>query len=209
MTETPNNNWGPLGVISVLIGIASWFLGGMLSLVIGMVAVALGFFGNKKHQRLSQTGMIFGAFSVLFVNLMNLGIVPIPSALTSDRSHIISSINASIQAFEALKDKKLEDHEREKLIGHCRDALKEARMVNIENVDKQVPGFADHYTKKFISGMELLIDGYENSDLSKKFKGGLFLDKWAIWNKENRKKLGKIKEPAPSLISFTRGAIAG
>ena len=34
--------------------------------------LALGFFGIKKHQGLSQTGMIFGAFSVLFVNIMNL-----------------------------------------------------------------------------------------------------------------------------------------
>ena len=208
MNDTPGNNWGPFGIVSVLIGIASWFLGGMLSLVIGMVAVALGFIGNKKHQKLSRTGMIFGAFSVLFVNIMNLEIFPMPSALTSDKSHIINSINASIRAFEALKDKKFEDHEREKLIGHCRDALKEARMVNIENVDKQVTGFADHYRKEFIGGMESLIDGYENSDLSKKFKGGLMLDKWAIWNKENRKNLGKIKEPTPSLISFIRGAIA-
>ena len=209
MNDTPDNNWGPFGIVSILIGITSWFLGGMLSLVIGMIAVALGFIGNKKHQRLSQTGMIFGAFSVLFVNIMNLGIIPIPPALESDKSHIINSINASIRAFEVLKDKKLEDHEREKLIGHCRDALKNARMVNVENVDKQVPGFADHYRNEFIGGMESLIDGYENSDLSKKFKGGLLLDKWAIWNKENRKNLGKVKEPTPSLISFIRGAIAG
>jgi len=209
MNDSPDNNWGPFGIVSILIGITSWFLGGMLSLVIGMIAVALGFIGNKKHQRLSQTGMIFGAFSVLFVNIMNLGIIPIPPALESDKSHIINSINASIRAFEVLKDKKLEDHEREKLIGHCRYALKEARMVNIGNVGKQVAGFADHYRNEFIGGMESLIEGYENSDLSKKFKGGLLLDKWAIWNKENRKNLGKVKEPTPSLISFIRGAIAG
>ena len=58
MNDTPENHWGPFGIVSVLIGVTSWFLGGMLSLVIGMVAVALGFIGNKKHQRLSQTGMM-------------------------------------------------------------------------------------------------------------------------------------------------------
>ena len=209
MNDTSTNNWGPFGIISVVIGIASWLVGGMLSLGIGIVAVALGFFGIKSHQKVSQTGMIFGAISVLFVNLMNLGIVPIPSSLESDKSHLIKSINASIWAFNVLKNKKLEDHEREKLISHCRDALKEARMIDIDEVDSQVPGFADHYRKEFIGGMKLLIEGYDNSDFSKKFKGGLLLDKWAIWNRENNKSLGKIKEPTLSLISFLRGLIAG
>ena len=209
MTGTSDNNWGPLGIISVLIGVVSWFIGGMFSLGIGMVAVVLGFIGNKNHQKLSQTGMIFGAFSVLFVNLMNFGFVPIPSSLESDKSHLINSINSSIRAFEVLKNKKIEDQEREKLISHCRDALQEAGMVNIVEIERQVPGFRSHYKDEFMKGMESLIEGYGNSDFSKKFKGGLLLDKWAIWNKENRMKLGKIKEPAPSLISFIRGAIAG
>jgi len=207
LTEKPNNNWGPLGIICVLIGIVSWFIGGMLSLGIGMVAVALGFIGNKKHQKLSQTGMIFGAFSVLFVNLMNFGFVPIPSSLESDKSHLINSINASIRAFEVLKNKKIKDQEREKLISHCRDALQEAGMVNIVEIERQVPGFRSHYKDEFIKGMESLIEGYENSDFSIKFKGGLLLDKWAIWNRKNNKRLGKIKEPTPSLVAFIGGII--
>ena len=205
MTDKPSNTWGPFGIISVLIGIASWFLGGMLSLGVGMVAVALGFFGNKKHQKLSQTGMIFGAFSVLFVNLMNLGIVPIPSSLESDKSHLINSINASIRAYEVIGNKPFKDKDREKLIEHLRDALQEARLVNIDKVDNQVPAFASHYRDEFIIGMESLIEGYEKSDLSKKLKGGLLLDRWAKWNKENRANLGKIKESSPSLISFIGG----
>ena len=28
MTDTPGNNWGPFGIISVLIGIISWLFGG-------------------------------------------------------------------------------------------------------------------------------------------------------------------------------------
>lgn len=207
MTDKPSNTWGPFGIISVLIGIASWFLGGMLSLGVGMVAVALGFFGNKKHQKLSQTGMIFGAFSVLFVNLMNLGIVPIPSSLESDKSHLINSINASIRAYEVIGNKPFKNKDREELIEHLRDALQEARLVNIDKVDKQVPAFASHYRDEFIIGMESLIEGYEKSDLSKKLKGGLLLDRWAKWNKENRANLGKIKESSPSLISFIGGII--
>jgi len=207
MKEKSNNNWGPFGIISVLIGIVSWLLGGMLSLGVGMVAVALGFFGNKKHQKLSQTGMIFGAFSVLLVNLMNLGIVPIPSSLESDKSHLINSINASIRAHEVIGNKPFKDKVREKLIEHLRDALQEARLVNIDKVDNQVSGFAAHYRDEFIIGMESIIEGYEKSDLSKKLKGAFLLDRWAKWNKENRATLGKIKESTPSLISFVGGII--
>jgi hypothetical protein len=206
MTVTSNNNWGLLGIISVLTGIVSWFFGGFLSLIIGMGAVAVGFIGNKMHQKLSQTGMIIGAFPVLFVNLMNLGIVPMPASLESDKSHLINSINASIGAFDVMKNKKLQDKAKEKFLNHCRNALQEARTVNIAEIERQVPGFKHHYEDEFIMGMESLIEGYENSDFSRKIKGGLLLDKWALWNRENNKRLGKIKEPDPSLFLFIKGS---
>jgi hypothetical protein len=206
MAVNSSDNWGLLGVISIATGIASWFFGGVLSLTIGMLAVAAGFFGNRMHQRLSQTGMIIGAFPVLFVNLMNLGIFPIPSYLESDKSHLINSINASIRAFDVMKNKKLQDKEKESFLNHCRDALKEARAINIEEIERQVNGFKHHYEDEFIMGMESLIEGFESSDFSKKFKGGLLMDKWAIWNRENKKRLGKIKEPAPSLFLVIKGS---
>jgi hypothetical protein len=206
MTVTPTNNWGPLGIIAALTGIASWFLGGFVSLILGMVAVGVGFLGNRMHQKLSQTGMIVGAFPVLFVNLMNLGIVPMPASLESDKSHLINSINASIRAFDVMKNKKLQDKEKEKFLNHCGNALQEARAVNIAEIERQVPGFKQHYEDEFIMGMESLIEGYENSDFSRKIKGGLLLDKWALWNRENNKRLGKIKEPDPSLFLFIKGS---
>ncbi len=207
MTVTSNNNWGPLGIISVLTGIVSWFFGGFLSLIIGMSAVAVGFVGNKMHQKLSQTGMIVGAFPVLFVNLMNLGIVPMPSSLESDKSHLINSINASIRAFDIMKNnKKLQDKEKEIFLDHCRNALQQARMVNIAEVERQVTRFKHHYEDEFIMGMESFIEGYEGSGFSGKLKGAILLDKWAIWNRENNKRLGKIKEPTPSLFSFIKGS---
>jgi hypothetical protein len=206
MTVTPTNNWGPLGIIAALTGIASWFLGGFVSLILGMVAVGVGFIGNRMHQKLSQTGMIVGAFPVLFVNLMNLGIVPMPASLESDKSHLINSINASIGAFDVMKNKKLQDKAKEKFLNHCRNALQEARTVNIAEIERQVPGFKHHYEDEFIMGMESLIEGYENSDFSRKIKGGLLLDKWALWNRENNKRLGKIKEPDPSLFLFIKGS---
>jgi hypothetical protein len=204
MSANSSNNWGLLGVLAVLAGITSWFLGGFVSLITGMVAVGLGFIGNRMHQKLSQAGMLLGAVPVLFFNLMNLGIVPLPASLESDKSHLVNSINASIRAFDVLKGKKLEGREKELFLDHCKNALQQARMVNISEVDRQVTGFRHHYENEFIMGMESLIKGYENSDFSGKFKGGLLLDKWAIWNRENKKRLGKIEEPDPSLFSFIK-----
>ena len=202
MKESSVSEWGPYGVLSSLMGIGAWFLGGMYSLAIGIASVALGFIGARNHQRLSLAGMLFGGLALMFVNLMNLGIIPMPSSLESDKSHLIKSIRASIRAFEVLKGVQLEDGDRDSLIGHFGDALLEARMVNTADVERQVPGFAAHYKNEFIQGVELLIEGYENSDVSKKLKGGALLDTWARWNRENRRRLGKIEEPAPSLISW-------
>ncbi|MEA3359640.1 MAG: hypothetical protein U9R17_09595 [Thermodesulfobacteriota bacterium] len=81
-------------------------------------------------------------------------------------------------------------------------------MVNVGNVENHVNGFAIHYRDEFINGIELLIVGYNNTDLSKKIKGAFLLDRWAKWNKENRANLEKIKEPALSIASLIRGLIA-
>jgi hypothetical protein len=90
------------------------------------------------------------------------------------------------------------------LINYFKDSLKEAQLVNAESIDSQVPGFTSHYKNEFIKGMELLIEGYENYDMSKKLQGGVFLDKWAVWDKENNQKLNKIKSPSVSPISFVK-----
>ena len=44
------------------------------------------------------------------------------------------------------------------------------------------------------------MEGYKDDDFSKKIKGGFLMDKWAVWNKENKANLGKIKEKKPSLV---------
>ena len=102
MDEKPENTWGPLGILALLIGIASVFLGNNLSLILGFAAVMLGFFGSRRRQKLSVPGMFIGAVVLLFVNLLNLGIVPAGNSLQTDRSHLINSINASISVFNAL-----------------------------------------------------------------------------------------------------------
>jgi hypothetical protein len=209
MTHHSRYKWGFFGITAVFVGIGSWFVGGMPALVIGLIAVAFGFFGSKNHNRLSQAGMIFGAFSVLFINCLNLNILPIPASLVSDKSHIITSIHASIRAFGIFNGKKLSDQERIRLIRHFQKAIEAAAQVDMKQVGKEIPGFADHYKTEFVGGMQSLIEGYENDDLSKKLSGGLLLDKWAIWNRDNKESLGRLKEPSPSLAAYLKAAISG
>lgn len=205
MNDTLNNNWGFYGSSSAVVAIISCLVPGFSALFVGFVAVILGFWGNKKHQKLSQVGLLIGGVVLLFANIVNMGIIPAHSFVHSDKVHLINSINGSIRAFDTMKGGNLNDPTRKELLKHLRYSLNEANMVDIKNVDKQVTGFSAHYKDEFITGIESLVHGYENNDVFKKMQGGTLLDKWAKWNQENRKKLGKIKEPTISFFSFIYG----
>ena len=202
MDDTSKKNWGIYGSCSAVVGIISCFVPGFPALFVGFVAVILGFLGSRKHQTLSQTGILVGGFTVFFANIVNMGTIPIQHFVNSDRGHFIESIHESNRAFVTLKGRVLSDLSRKELLQHLRYSLDEASKVNIANVDRQVTGFSTHYEDEFIAGMESLIQGYENDNDFMKLQGGTLLDKWAIWNQNNRKNLEKIKKPELSFFSF-------
>ena len=202
MDDTLNNNWGIYGSSSAVVAIISCIVPGFLALFIGFIAVILGFWGNKKHQKLSQAGLLIGGVVVLFVNIVNMGIIPAHQFVHSDKVHLINSINGYIRGFDTIKGGNLNDPSLKKLLKHLRYSLNEAKMVNVTNVNKQVIGFSAHYRDEFIIGIESLVEGYENNDVFKKLQGGTLVDKWAIWNQENKKNLKKFKEPELSFFSF-------
>lgn len=207
MADTSNEDIGFLGIGSICLGASSMFFGGLLSVFIGFAAVMAGFFGAKKHQIFSQAGMILGGLSLLFFNVVSMGIIQTPLSYATGKEHLANSIYASIDAFEILKNGELDDDEKEKLINSFKDCLIEAEMVSIEKIDSQVLGFSFHYKNEFITGIKLLIAGYRDSNMSKKFQGGILLDKWGKWNNENNQKLDEIKETSLSLFSFVKGMI--
>jgi hypothetical protein len=109
-----------------------------------------------------------------------------------------------------LKEKSpLGDADKRSVIEHLRHGLEEGEKVDLASVDDQVPGFAAHYRDEFMAGMGLLIEGFENSHIGKSIKGAILLEKWALWNRDNRKELGKIEEPVPSMVSFLHYWITG
>ena len=195
--------WGAYSVVSILAGVASWFFGGIYSSILGIAAALLGLIGVRKRQKLCMIAMYLGCLATLFATLQNLGIIRPPSDLASDKSHIVNSIKASIRVHAILKaNSPLRDQDKKRVVEHLRNGLEEAEKVNLAYVDDQVPGFAAHYKDEFMAGVRLLIEGFENSHTGKSLKGAILLEKWALWNHENRKELGKIKEPVPSLVSF-------
>lgn len=202
MDKTSHSNFGIYGTGSITVGIISCFVPGFSALFVGLMAVFLGFRGSRKHQKMSQAGLLIGGVVVLFVNIVNIGIIPTHRFIHSDKYHLINSINGSIRAFDAMKDAKVNDSSRNELLKHLRYSLNEAKLVDITSVDRQVEGFSAHYRDEFIIGTEALIHGYENNDVSEKLHGGVLLDKWARWNQEKRSDLGEIREPELSFFSF-------
>jgi len=207
MVNNSEKMMGFYGNISLITGIASCFFGGLFSVFIGFSAVAAGFWGAKKRQKFSQTGMIAGSLALIFFNLVSIGIVSPPSRIESSKKHLVNAINASIKAFDILRNGKFDDDEKEKLIIQFKNGLAEATMVAIKEIDSQVPGFELHFKNEFINGMQLLIEGYEEPDTAKKLNGGLLMDKWGKWNNENNTSLGKIKEPPLPLFFFLKEKI--
>ena len=64
----------------------------------------------------------------------------------------------------------------EKMIDYKKQALKEARQVDIEILNQRLDGFGDHYKDEFLTGLETLIDGHENNDPNKFLQGQILLD---------------------------------
>jgi len=203
MTDEQIKNWGPFGIIASLAGVASWFIGDIYASILGVAAAFTGLVGVRKQQKLSLAGMYLGCLATLYVCLQILGIVKLPAELQTGKSHLVKSIEASIRVHEILKNNRpLSNENIDRLIGQLENALKEAKMVNITNIDDQVPGFAMHYGDEFIPGVKLLMEGFEDAHIGKKLKGAVLLEKWARWNRDHRAELGKIKDQSPSIISF-------
>ncbi len=207
MDSTLNDKWGIYGSVSLILAIVSCIVPYFTALFLGFTSVILGYLGKKKHQKLSLAGVLISGIVLLFANMVSMGIIPNHHFVHSNRTHLINSINGSIRAFETMKSGSPDNLDQKKFLKHLSYSLNEAKMVDVMNVDKQVTGFSTHYRNEFILGIQTLIDGYENTDVSEKMKGSRLLDKWAIWHHENRKNMEKIKENGLSFFSFLYGII--
>lgn len=71
------------------------------------------------------------------------------------------------------------------MINLNKKALEEAKLVDIDKLNRDYGGFGTHYRDEFIHGLELSIEGFENSDNQKIIESQILLDKWGSWYNQN------------------------
>ncbi len=201
--------WSGVGII---VGVMSLWFAGLYSLLVGIIAVFISIFASRRGEKLSTFGMILGSIAVIFVNLQFIGIVKHNPKVNKDMKHIFKSIIISNQAYEILKNsavhhKRIGEEDINKMVSLWEKAIKEAEKVDVDNMNKYIPEFSKHYKEEFIKGLNLLVDGFKNSNNVKKLQGAFLLDRWGIWNNKNRDIYIKIKNTKVSFVEFITNVI--
>lgn len=108
--------------------------------------------------------------------------------------HFISSIEYSNEGAKILNQggafETLDNESMNKIIGFNKQALKEAKLVNVEYLNERLAGFGNHFNNEFIIGLDMFISGYETADHAKFLQGQFLLDNWGTWYANN---ISKIK----------------
>ena len=71
------------------------------------------------------------------------------------------------------------------MVENYKQALSEAKQVDIQKLNSDYQGFGDHYKNELIAGMEMFIDGFEKSDAQKFLQGQVLLSQWGDWYEKN------------------------
>ncbi len=205
MENRQDKKWGPFAIIGALLSIASIFLHEYLAMGFAFAGVLMGLYAlRKKHERLSAIGPCVGGIVLIMINLFNMGIIP--STTKQDVTHLIRSVEGSIRVFDRLRN---DGSNTSELREEIRRTLQTARNVNIQRMDHYLHGFAEHFGKEFIGGLELLDHGYANDDGESLIKGGMLLDAWSAWYNRQHEELRRIRNMTPSVFHMTRMLLGG
>ena len=193
-----------MGILSIAIAIVSLFLPNLKGMAAAFIAVGLGFFGTRKKEKLAQAGMIIGGIVLIFINLLNMGILNLQTKNGRNLRHYVQAIRLSNKVFTALKTGASPVKETEKtteeVIEYLDKGLREAEKVQTDIIERRIPGFTGHFQNEFIEGMKHLREGYASSKIGEKLKGAILLDKWGKWNLKNKKVLSELWREKPSLF---------
>ena len=151
-------------------------------------------------------GILFGSIALISVNLQDLSIIKNVSKTQRDIEHVFSSIRISNRSFEILKNHKaqtkMSEEETGDIVRFLQRALEEAQKTDVDNIDREIPGFGKHYMDEFMEGLKLLKAGYENSNFGEQIQGAILIERWARWNNQNRDKFKEIKEKKLSVVKL-------
>lgn len=121
-------------------------------------------------------------FILIFVLISLLGL----SCSSSTIEYFSNSIEYANQASELINKSSMviSQTDSERMADYYRQALNEAERVDISELNSKYPEWGDRY-KFFISGLRLIIKGFENSDSSASLQGQVLLDNWGSWYRQH------------------------
>lgn len=192
-----------MGILSIVVAILSLFLSGLQGTVAAFIAAALGFFGSRKKEKLSQAGMIIGGIVLIFINLLNMGILNLQTKNGRNMRHYVQATRLSNKAFATIKAGASLSEKKEasgKVVDYLDRSLREAEKVETDVIERRILGFTGHFQNEFVEGMKHLRAGYASSKIGEKLKGAVLLDKWGKWTLKNKKVLSELWREKPSLF---------
>jgi len=193
-----------MGILSIVVAILSLFLPDLPGMAVAFIAVGLGFFGARKNEKLARAGMIIGGIVLIFINLLNMGILNLQTKNSRNMRHYVQATRLSNKAFATMKagasPVKETEKTAEKVIEYLDKGLREAEKVQTDIIDRRIPGFTGHFQNEFVEGMKHFREGYASSKIGEKLKGAVLLDKWGKWNLKNKKVLSELWREKPSLF---------
>jgi hypothetical protein len=77
------------------------------------------------------------------------------------------------------------------MISYYKRALEEAKLADIESMNRHYRGFGDHFQQEFIKGLELLLEGYQPDGEKKLFAGQVLLDQFGQWYENHLNEIRK------------------
>ena len=133
-------------------------------------------------------GVATGTTPIVFLGMWLMVSLFPPSETGSHFSAAIEYHNKGVLIFNRVGSEnavvKVAQADLEPVIGYYRKAIAEAKLADIDHMNKHYPEFGDHFRDDFIRGHELFIETYE-ADGASTFAAQVLMDRWGDWYEAN------------------------
>lgn len=102
--------------------------------------------------------------------------------------HFNNSIQLSNQAARITLEaqgRRIPEEDMKRFIDLSRQALAEAKLVDIEQLNRAYPGLGTHYRDEFLNGLALGLEVYDTKDFNKAAESQALTDRWFTWYSQN------------------------
>ena len=122
--------------------------------------------------------------------------IPTTPVSSSNIKHFSKSIDFANKATKISNSggayQQMGEEEIKGMVDNYKQALTEARQVDIQKLNSYYQGFGDHYKNEFIAGAEMFIEGFEKSDTQKFLQGQVLLSQLGDWYEKNFDAIRKL-----------------